>query len=183
MSRILTPPTRRAQRSSALPAVLAMYLGLAFTVVAAAVPFVDHVTSDVLADHIRSGYPDYSEAKVSSAVAAYLTYLAIIGVLGVVAWLWSIRTTKRGAAAAPILATVMFLLGSAVALTNLFIKETSGERALPMLFGVTGVLPVLPGLIAVALLWKTGRPLAALHPRADARVRQLWVPSDRRGPR
>jgi hypothetical protein len=59
-----------------------MYLRLALTVVAAAVPFVDHATADVLSDHIRAGYPEYSEAKVNSAALAYLAYLAIVGALG-----------------------------------------------------------------------------------------------------
>ena len=37
-----------------------MYAGVALTVVAMIVPYIDHATANVLADHIRDGYPTYS---------------------------------------------------------------------------------------------------------------------------
>jgi hypothetical protein len=82
------------------------------------------------------------------------------------------------------LTAIVFLLGAAVAVTNLFIKESSGDLALPTLFGVTGVLPCLPGLAAVVLLWKTGRPRRAVQAGDEAvRLRQLWGPPADRGGR
>ncbi len=128
-----------------------MYVGLALTVVATVVPFIDR---DVLADHIRAGYPGYSDGRVDSATTAYLIYLTVIGALGVAGWLATIRITKRWVRGAPIVATVMFLLGSGVALTNLFVNETTGERALPVSIGLVGLVPLVSGLAAVALLWK-----------------------------
>ena len=38
-------------------AIAAMYAGLALTVVTLIVPYIDHATANVLADHIRAGYP------------------------------------------------------------------------------------------------------------------------------
>lgn len=132
-------------------AVIAMYVGLALTVVATVVPFIDR---DVLADHIRAGYPGYRDERVNSATTAYLIYLTVVGALGVAGWLSTIRITKRWGRGAPIVTTVMFLLGSGVALTNLFVNESSGERALPASLGVVGVVPAVAGLVAVALVWK-----------------------------
>lgn len=47
----------------------AMYAGPGLTVIATIVRYVDHVTTHRLADHIRAGYPTYTQARVDSAVA------------------------------------------------------------------------------------------------------------------
>ena len=135
-------------------AILAMYAGLAFTMVAIVVPFVDHATANTLADHARSGYPDYTQARIDSVVATYLVYLSIVGVLGVLCWLSTIRAVKRRERWAPAAATVLFLLGTGVSLTNLLVKDGSGDTGLPPLLGWVGMLPRLPGLVAVMLLWR-----------------------------
>ena len=49
-------------------AIGAMYAGLGLTIVAMVVPYIDHATANVLADHIRAGYPTYSQARVDSTV-------------------------------------------------------------------------------------------------------------------
>ncbi|WP_327707062.1 hypothetical protein OG530_40690 [Streptomyces decoyicus] len=46
-----------------------MYAGPGLTVIATIVRYVDHVTTHRLADHIRAGYPTYTQARVDSAVA------------------------------------------------------------------------------------------------------------------
>jgi hypothetical protein len=40
--------------------IAALYAGLALTVGAGIVAFVDHATGNVLADHVRDGYPTYT---------------------------------------------------------------------------------------------------------------------------
>ncbi|MFJ1826897.1 hypothetical protein ACIOG9_19760, partial [Streptomyces sp. NPDC088178] len=70
-------------------AIGAMYTGLGLTVVATTVPYVDRATTRLLADHIRAGYPTYTQARVDSAVSTYLILLSVIGALGVIAWLWT----------------------------------------------------------------------------------------------
>ena len=47
--------------------IAAMYAGLATTVIAAIIPYVDRVTSNTLADHIRAGYPTYPQARIDTA--------------------------------------------------------------------------------------------------------------------
>lgn len=135
-------------------AVTAMCAGLAMTVVATIALHLDHATTNALASHLRSGYPTYTQARVDAAATTYLVYLSVIGVLGVAGWLSSIYavvTCKRWARAA---ATTLFVLGTSVALTDLLIRDTSGDTGLPALLGWVGVLPCLPGLLAVSVLWR-----------------------------
>jgi hypothetical protein len=145
---VITP--NRHHRS----ALGAMYAGLALTVVATVVPFVAGSGSGGLAGHIRAGYPGYSPDRIHAAVDTYLICLSVIGLLGVVCWLgtiWAVNARKpwaRGVAAATCAAAW------AVALTDLLIKDTSGDTGLPPLVGWTGVLPCFAGLLAVALLWR-----------------------------
>ncbi|MHB9753199.1 hypothetical protein ACYBSK_02295 [Streptomyces sp. BYX5S] len=135
----------------------AMYTGLALTVLATSVPYVDHSTTHLLADHIRASYSTYPQARVDSAVTTYLAVLSVIGALGVLAWLtavWSVREGKRWARST---ATAMFVIGTSIGLTGLLTKDTSGATGLPPVLGLAGMLPCLAGLVAVALLWSRRR--------------------------
>ena len=80
--------------------------------------------------------------------------MSIIGALGVISWLWTIRTVHAGKRWARGAATVMFALGTSIALFDLFVKDTSGDTGLPPLLGWIGMLPCLAGLLAVTLLWR-----------------------------
>jgi hypothetical protein len=134
--------------------IAAMYVGLALTVVAAIVPYVDHATADLLANHIRAGYPRYSDGRVDTAVTTYLVYLTVVGALGIAAWLGTIQAVKSGKRWARGGATAMFALSTGIALFDLLVKDTSGDTGLPQLLGWVGMLPCLAGLLAVALLWR-----------------------------
>jgi hypothetical protein len=136
------------------PAIGAMYAGLALTVVAMIVPHVDHATANVLADHIRAGYPAYTPARIDTAVTTYLVYLSVIGALGIICWLSTSRAVKAGKRWARAAATAMFALGTGIALFDLIVKDTSGDTGLPPLLGWVGMLPSLAGLLAVTLLWR-----------------------------
>ena len=131
----------------------ALYAGLALSVASTVVPYVDHATANVLADHIRAGYPAYTQPRIDSAVTTYLVYLSVLGVLGITGWLgtiWAVKAGKRWARGA---ATAMFVLGTGIAVFDLLIKDTSGDTGLPPLLGWLGMLPCLAGLLAVTLLW------------------------------
>ena len=135
-------------------AIGAMYGGLGLTVVALIVLYADHATGNVLARHIRAGYPSYTQARIGSAATTYLVYLTVVGALGVVCWLvtiWAVKAGKRWARGA---ATAIFTLGTGIALIDLLIRDTSGDTGLPPLLGWAGMLPSLAGLLAVTLLWK-----------------------------
>jgi len=131
-----------------------MYAGLGLTIVALIVLYVDHVTANVLAGHIRDGYPAYTRARIDSAVTTYLVYLSVVGTLGIICWLWTIRAVKAGRRWAREVATAMFALGTGIALIDLLMKDTSGRTGLPPLLSWAGMLPCLAGLLAVTLLWR-----------------------------
>jgi hypothetical protein len=131
-----------------------MYAGLGLTFVAIIVLYVDHATANVLADHIRAGYPAYTQAHIDSAVTTYLVYLSVVGALGIICWLWMIRAVKAGKRWARGVATAVFALGTGIALIDLLVKDTSGDAGLPPLLGWVGMLPCLAGLLAVMLLWR-----------------------------
>jgi hypothetical protein len=149
-STLMTKPSR------ARGALAAMHAGLALTALATIATYADHSTTHLLSDHIRAGYPNYSQARVDSAVTTYLVVLSVIGALGILAWLttgWAVKVGKRWARSA---ATVMLVIGIGVALTELLTKDTSGATGLPPTLGWAGMIPCLAGVVAVALLW--GRP-------------------------
>jgi hypothetical protein len=134
-------------------AIRAMYAGLGFTVAALIAAYADHVTANMLAAHIRAGYPAYSQARINTAVTIYLTYLSAVGALGVICWLWTIWAVRAARPWARAAATALFALGTGIALTDLLIKDTSGDTGLPPFLGWAGMFPSLAGLLAVALLW------------------------------
>jgi hypothetical protein len=145
-------------------AIGAMYAGLGLTVVAMIAPYVDRANGNMLAGHIRAGYPTYTQGRIDTAVMTYLIYLSVVGALGIVCWLgaiWGVRTGKRWARG---VATLVLALGAGVALFNLLVKDTSGDTGLPPLLGWVGMLPCLAGLLAVTLLWKRSRPTSQARP-------------------
>jgi hypothetical protein len=135
-------------------ATAAKYTGLALTGLATMVPLVDHATANVLADHIRAGYPSYSAARIDSAATTYLIYLSALGAIGIGSWVWSIRAVKAKRRWARETVTAIFVLATAIALFGLMIKDTSGDTGLPPLLGGVGLLPCVAGLLAVSLLWR-----------------------------
>ncbi|AEG42987.1 hypothetical protein [Isoptericola variabilis] len=146
MTPIEHTPTRTGR-----PAVVAMGAGLALTVVAVVVPFLDRT---LLADHVRAGYPTFSAERIDAAVSTWLAVLTTVGVLAALSWataIWAVRTGRRWARP---FATALFVLGTAVALTLLLIRDTSGDTGLPPSLGWLGTLPAVAGLVAVGLLWR-----------------------------
>jgi hypothetical protein len=83
------------------PALRAMYAGLVLTVIATIAPYVDRATSNVLAEHIRNGYPAFSQGRIDAAVSTWLVILSVVGVVGVACWLWTIRGVTTGPAGRP----------------------------------------------------------------------------------
>jgi hypothetical protein len=138
-------------------AISAMYAGLGLTVVAVIVLYLDLATGNVLAGHIRAGYPTYTQGRIDTAVMTYLIYLSSLGALGIICWFWAIWAVRTGKRWARSVATMMLALGVVIALFNLFVKDTSGDTGLPPLLGWVGMLPCLAGLLAVTLLWRRSR--------------------------
>jgi hypothetical protein len=143
-----------------------MRAGLGLTVIAAIAPYVDRATTRLLADHIRAGYPDYTQIRVDSAVDLYVALLSVIGALGAAAWLWAMWSVKAGTGWARPVATVLLALGTGVGLVGLLTTDTSGDTGLPPALGWMGLAPCLAGLVAVGLMWWNGRPETASGPSA-----------------
>ncbi|MFC6929047.1 hypothetical protein ACFQHO_00865 [Actinomadura yumaensis] len=137
-----------------------MLTGLGLTVAVTVLPYVDRATSHLLADHIRAGYPTYTQTQVDAAVTTYLVLLSVIGALGVIAWLWTTWAVKAGKRWARPAVTVMFVLGASIGLTGLLTKDTSGQTGLPPALGWAGMAPCLAALLAVVFLWRRPRVLA-----------------------
>ena len=135
-------------------AIGALYAGLGLTVVALIVLYVDHATANVLAGHIRAGYPTYTQARIDTAVTTYLVYLSVVGALGIICWLATIGAVKAGKRWARGAATALSVLGTGIAHFDRLVKDTSGDTGLPPLLGWAGMLPCLAGLLAVTLLWR-----------------------------
>ena len=139
---------------SARRAVLAMYTGLALTVVAMLALVFDLASSGVLAEHLDEVYEGYASPPDKAAVAAYLFTL---GALGVVGWLWTVWALRRRKRWARLVATVLFLIASIVAVADLTVTEY-GQTILPIRVGLAGLLPCIAGLVAVVLLWSRREP-------------------------
>ena len=134
-----------------------MYAGLALTALATAAAYVDRGTTHLLADHIRAGYPTYTQVRDDSAVTTYLVMSSVIGALGSLAWLvtaWAVKAGKRWARPA---ATAVFVLGTSVGLAGLPTKDTSGATGLPPELGWAEMMPCLAGAVAITLLWRRPR--------------------------
>ena len=136
------------------PTLAVMYAGLALTIAAMSAPFVDRATGQVLAEHIRHGYPAYSSGEVDAVVTTWLAILTTVGALGVVSWVGSIWAVRAAKPWARWLATAAFVAGTSLALTALLTKDTSGEVGLAPLLGMIGLAPCVAGLVAVAALWR-----------------------------
>ena len=142
-------------------AIAALRAGLVLTVITTAVPYLDR---GALTGHIRAGYPDYPQTRIDTAAHTYLALLTVVGALGVVGWVATERIVRAGKPWARLVAAALLAVGAAVALTGLFTPDTSGDTGLPLSIGWLGVLPCVPGLLAVRLLWRgsvRGRPGAA----------------------
>jgi hypothetical protein len=158
MTYTTSPPPRTHRRST----LRVMQLGWMSTAAVLAVAWIDHATADVLAHHIHAGYPHYSPARIDSAAAAYIVYLSVTGAVGLVAWIWTIRAVHRNKQWIHLAATLIFAVATSLSLTNLLIKDTSGDTGLPPLLGWVGMLPCLPGLVIVILLWRD-RDVTSAH--------------------
>lgn len=135
-------------------ALAATYAGLALTVAAIVVLYIDHLTGNVLAAHIKDGYPSYSQSRIDMAATTYLVYLSVLGGLGIIGWLSTLWAVARRRRWARWLATGLFVVGTSIALFDLFVRDTSGDTGLPALLGWVGLLPSLAGLVVTVLLWR-----------------------------
>lgn len=136
-------------------------VGLALTVVAAVLPFLDDAR--LVAHHVAAGYPGYTPAEVDTAVGAWLVVLTVVGVLGAVGWLATAWALRRGVRGLRWWAAGLLLAGVGVALAGLTVQDTNGEVGLaPPLAWALGA-PCAVGGVVVARLWRDHRPGVAVR--------------------
>jgi hypothetical protein len=133
-----------------------MVVGLALTVVALAAPAVDQLTAGTLAAHLQTVYA--GTGAVAPAASAITAYLVVVGLVGVLCWVATIQAARRRRRRAPAMAAAFLVLGAALALVDLTVTEY-GRPILPTWLGVLGLLPCLPGLVAVVLLARRTREM------------------------
>lgn len=144
--------TRSTGRRRRLLAV--MWAGLVLTVIAAVYPFVDRTTTHALADHVQAGYPSYGAGEIDTAVTAYLVILSIVGGAGLIGWLGTLWAAKAGKRWTRWAATGLFVVALCIALAGLTVTDTSGDAGLAPAIGWLQMLPCVPGLPAVVMLWE-----------------------------
>lgn len=154
MSALATPAQR--PRRGVLPGVLT---GIGLTLVATVTPFVDRAGGQVLAEHLRHGYPTYTTDRIDRAVTTWLVILGAVGAIGIAGWattVWVLRVGQRrgGRIALSLLATASFALVAAAAVSAALVKDTSGEVGLAPALGAIGLLHVVAGAIGVVVLWR-----------------------------
>lgn len=134
-------------------AVTTMGIGLLLTVIALIALIIDQVNGDTLARHVEALYAPHDLDPDPNVLFGYLYVVGVIGILLWLATIWGIIQRKRGAR---VVATIVFVLGTSVALFNVFVSEY-GMQIFPTLWGVVGLLPSVAGLVAVIVLWRQGR--------------------------
>ncbi|MFF2925869.1 hypothetical protein ACFVTP_26285 [Streptomyces celluloflavus] len=127
-------------------AATVMYVGMGLTLLAAVVLIVDQAMSDTLTQQLRDAYPSYSASRMSTVKSSILTYLFTLGVAGLILWPWMAAANRKGKGWSRIAASVVFLLSTVIALYDF-------TQNFPLFVTLTGLLPCVAGLVAVAFLW------------------------------
>ncbi|MGW2223091.1 hypothetical protein ACWCSD_49535 [Nonomuraea sp. NPDC001684] len=110
-----------------------------------------------LAEYLRAGYPELGPGKIDEGVTTYTVILSVVGALGLAGWLVTVRAAGAGRGWARWLGAGLFVVASCVALAGLTVRDSNGEVGLAPLLGWLQVLPLVPGLVAVVLLWRRAR--------------------------
>lgn len=153
--------TDSTQHRNAVPA--ALWVGAALTLLCALAPLADVALTGVIASHVRSAYPDWDAATVSTETTAIAAWLVGTAVLGLVGWAVTIRATARGRRWARPVAATLLAVGLLVAATNLSMGGEAYDVIVPTAFGVLTLLPALAGVVAVLTMGGPARAAAAVR--------------------
>ncbi|MFI6919006.1 hypothetical protein ACIBIZ_03555 [Nonomuraea spiralis] len=132
-------------------ALALMYGGAALTVFATLFVFIGR---DGLAEHLSTGYPALSPGKIDEGVTLYTVILCAVGALGLLGWLGAAGAARAGKGWARWAAAGLFAVALCFTVAALTVRDTNGEVGLAPLLGWLQVLPLIPGLVAVVLLWR-----------------------------
>ncbi|WP_163511567.1 hypothetical protein [Fodinicola acaciae] len=147
---------------------IAMYVGLALTVLATVAPLLDLATVDTLTSHVRDAYPQWAPHLVAIDRNAIAIYLVASNALGVPVWLMAIHAVRKGKRWAPIAATAGLVAGLLFPLIDFSLKGGAYDIVVPYGYGALTLVPCVAGLIATIATWRNRRP-AATGSRMDSR--------------
>lgn len=136
----------------------AMYVGAALLLLAGLAPLLDLATTDLVGDHVRTAYPQWSADTVSTERGAIVGWLVVGSLLGLAGWWMSIRAVRRGSRRLRPIAVTWLALGAVWACMNVSIGGASYDVIVPRLFGVLTILPVVAGAVAVYRVWSQNAP-------------------------
>lgn len=136
---------------------VAAWTGLVLTVVVTVLPFLDGATQ-ILAEHIRSGYPDYTDAEIGAAVSTWQIVLTVLSGLGILGWAWTIWSVRAARRWTPWSATALLAVAVSLALTLLTVQDTSGEVGLAPALGWIWAAPCLAGVAVAVASWRYRAP-------------------------
>ena len=129
----------------------AVLIGLALAVVALAVPVIDATAGHLLADHLRLGYPQYTEADIAAAVTVSAVALSTVAGLAVICWLVTLVATVTRRRWSWVFALAVLIVGGLVVLTTMMVPDTSGRLGFPLSISATLMLPTVAGAVIVVL--------------------------------
>ncbi|MCD0446966.1 hypothetical protein LO763_25425 [Glycomyces sp. A-F 0318] len=145
----LKQPERAAAKR---PLLIALYAGLALSVIGAVAPYLDIATADTIGAHVRDAYPDWPASDVQKDRDAIALALALLGGLGAVTWIVAIATA--GKRWARWFVTAAFAVGTVLALSIGFMGGEAYSTIAPPAYGALVTLPCLAGLAAAVLVWR-----------------------------
>lgn len=142
------------RKETSTPGLRALWLGVALTVLAVALPLLDLVTTDIVGDHVRAAYPEWAADTVATERMAIVGWLAGSSALGLAGWWMSIRGVRRGKRWVRPVVTTWFALGTIVACMNLSMGGEAYAVIVPSVLGVISALPVVAGAVATVQIWR-----------------------------
>lgn len=140
-----------------------MLIGLALTIVAAALAALDPMMTDSVANHVREAYPQWDANTVSTERTAIIGWLVGTGALGAIGWIssiWAVRRRKRWALW---FAATWFALGVVTAGITLSTGGEAYDVIVPTSLGLVSTLPVLAGIAVLIQLWRDRRVAATIR--------------------
>ncbi|MEU6859627.1 hypothetical protein AB0B28_12240 [Glycomyces sp. NPDC046736] len=146
--------TMRTRTGGSGNLTLALWAGLALSLIGGVAPLIDMATVDSLSAHVRQAYPQWPADLVGKDRDAIAYSLAAVGGLGAAVWAVSLWAVAKGRRWTRGLVTSAFAVGTLVALTCASLSGDQYDQVLPPVYSALVLLPSLAGLAAVVLVWR-----------------------------
>jgi hypothetical protein len=137
--------------------VQASQIGAGLQLVCIVLPLLDLWIFGSIERHVAAAYPDWGPAEVAGDRNAIVIYLVAVGAVGLLGWLVTIWTARRGRGVRATV-TTLFVLGMITLITTAGISGGAYDQVVPLWLGLTLLFVlVLPGVTALVAAWSRGR--------------------------